>query len=69
MGTDANRNWGFHWNTGGASAEPCDESFMGSAEFSEVENRNVRDFLLANNGTIKLYNRHTLQYHRLSGQT
>jgi len=56
MGTDANRNWGFHWNTGGASAEPCDESFMGSAEFSEVENRNVRDFLLANNGTIKLYN-------------
>ena len=56
MGTDANRNWGFHWNDGGASSEPCDEAFMGSGEFSEVEGRNVRDFLLSHKDSIKFYN-------------
>lgn len=29
---------------------------MGSEAFSEVENRNVRDFLLANKEQIKFYN-------------
>ena len=29
---------------------------MGSEAFSEVENRNVRDFLLANKDQIKFYN-------------
>merc|ERR1712110_1126092 len=48
FGTDANRNWGFHWNTGGSSSNPCADTYMGSEAFSEVENRNVRDFLLAN---------------------
>ena len=56
MGTDANRNWGYHWNDGGASNDPCDEAFMGSGEFSEVEGRNVRDFLLAHKDSIKFYN-------------
>ena len=56
MGTDANRNFAFHWGDQGASAEPCDDAFMGSAEFSEVENRNVRDFLLANKEQIKFFN-------------
>ena len=56
MGTDANRNWGYHLNDGGASNDPWDEAFMGSGEFSGVEGRNVRDFLLAHNDSIKFYN-------------
>ena len=50
------RNWGFHWNTGGSSSNPCADTYMGSEAFSEVENRNVRDFLLANKDQIKFYN-------------
>lgn len=56
LGTDANRNWGFHWGTGGSSDDPCSDIYMGSQAFSEVENRNVRDFLLANKDKIKFYN-------------
>jgi len=55
-GTDANRNWGFHWGTGGSSSDPCSDTYMGMEAFSEVENRNVRDFLLAHKDTIKFYN-------------
>merc|ERR1712083_279497 len=35
FGTDANRNWGFHWNTGGSSSNPCADTYMGSEAFSE----------------------------------
>lgn len=43
MGTDANRNYGLHWGEEGASSNPCDEAFMGSAAWSEVENRQSGD--------------------------
>ncbi|XP_023330917.1 carboxypeptidase B [Eurytemora carolleeae] len=56
FGTDANRNWGFHWNEGGSSNDPCDEAYMGKEAFSEVENRNVRDFILERKGQIKFFN-------------
>jgi len=56
VGVDANRNWGFHWGTGGSSPDPCSDTYMGPEAFSEVENRNVRDFLLANKDQIKMYN-------------
>jgi len=56
LGCDPNRNWGFHWGTGGSSSDPCSETYMGSEAFSEVENRNVRDFLLKNKDMIKFYN-------------
>lgn len=56
FGTDANRNWGFHWGTGGSSNNPCSDTYMGPEAFSEVENRNVRDFLTANKDNIKFYN-------------
>jgi len=56
FGTDVNRNWGFHWGTGGSSDNPCADTYMGSEPFSEVEGRNVRDFLTANKDNIKFYN-------------
>ena len=55
-GTDLNRNWGYHWNEGGSSDNTCSDAYHGPSAFSEVEDCNVRDFLLKNNGTIKFYN-------------
>ena len=54
-GTDLNRNWGYHWNDGGSSNNPCSDSYMGKSAFSEIENQNVRDFLLKHKDTIKYY--------------
>ena len=46
-GTDANRNFGHHWNTGGSSADKCFDTYHGPSAFSEPETAAVRDFLLA----------------------
>ena len=54
-GTDLNRNWGYHWNDGGSSNNPCTDSYMGKSAFSEIENQNVRDFLSKHKDTIKYY--------------
>ena len=55
-GTDANRNWGFHWNEGGSSSIPCLNNYMGQEAWSEVENKNVRDFVFAHKENIKFFN-------------
>ena len=55
-GTDANRNYGYHWNDGGSSNLGCSDTYMGPEAFSEVENRNVRDFILAHKDQIKFFN-------------
>merc|ERR1711887_316220 len=55
-GVDANRNWGFHWNEGGSSNDRCSDTYHGPSAFSEVENVNVRDFLLARKDKIVFYN-------------
>merc|ERR1712227_967066 len=55
-GTDANRNWGFHWNDGGSSNNGCSDTYHGPSAFSEVENQHVRDFVLAHKDNIKFYN-------------
>lgn len=56
IGTDANRNYGFHWDEGGASDGACIDTYHGDQAFSEVETRNVRDFIDANKDTIKFFN-------------
>jgi len=55
VGTDMNRNFGFHWNEGGSSANGCDDTFHGGAAFSEVESQAVRDSLLAVASQTKCY--------------
>ena len=45
FGVDLNRNYGFHWGTGGSSTDTSSEVYMGTEPFSEVEARNVRDFV------------------------
>jgi len=54
-GTDANRNWDYHWADPGASGNSCSETYYGPKAFSEVETRNVRDFVMARKDQIKYY--------------
>jgi len=53
MGVDLNRNFDFHWGETGASTEPCEEIYQGSAPFSEPESRAVRDFILSHKNDIQ----------------
>merc|ERR1712228_833009 len=45
-GVDPNRNWGFHWGESGTSSDKCSEIYPGPEAFSEIEMRNIRDFVL-----------------------
>ena len=56
FGTDANRNFGYQWGTGGSSSNPCADTYMGSEAFSEIETKNLRQFLTTHKDTIKFYN-------------
>ena len=47
-GVDLNRNWGVGWGGGGSSGSPCDETYRGTAAFSEPETVALRDFCAAN---------------------
>jgi len=55
-GTDANRNFGHHWNEGGSSNDKCYDTYHGPEAFSEPETAAIRDFILARNGTVQYYN-------------
>lgn len=44
-GADPNRNWDIHFNEGGSSANPCSDTYAGSAPFSEVETKQLSDYL------------------------
>ena len=56
QGTDANRNWDYHWGEeGGSSEDSCSLNYQGPAPFSEVETRNVRDFVMTHKQDIKYY--------------
>jgi len=44
IGTDPNRNFDFHWMRGGASNNPCSDTYAGPAAWSEPETRAIRDY-------------------------
>jgi murein tripeptide amidase MpaA len=44
-GADPNRNWAFHWMEGGASNNPCSDTYGGSSAFSEVETERSAAFI------------------------
>lgn len=54
-GVDANRNFGYHWLTGGSSRNPCLETYAGPSAFSEPESRALRDVILENKDNIAMY--------------
>ena len=43
-GVDLNRNWGFQWGGQGASTQQSNETYRGTAAFSEPETRAYRDW-------------------------
>jgi len=55
QGTDANRNWDYHWAETGASGDSCSQTYHGPEPFSEVEAKNVRDFVTDHKDKIKFY--------------
>lgn len=60
MGIDLNRNWGYEWgyNDTGSSPYPSDETYRGTAPFSEPETENIRQFVNSRNFKAAL-NYHT----------
>ncbi|XP_044733672.1 zinc carboxypeptidase A 1-like [Chrysoperla carnea] len=55
VGTDANRNFDFHWMEIGASSNPCSESYGGASAFSEPETRALSDFIKTQKDTLWMY--------------
>merc|ERR1711872_104248 len=55
-GVDANRNYGFHWNEGGAAGDKCWDTYHGPEAFSGPETQAVRDFVMAQEGRVKYFN-------------
>ncbi|CAF5075392.1 unnamed protein product, partial [Rotaria socialis] len=54
-GVDPNRNWDYKWCEGGASHDPCSDTYCGSKAFSEVETLQVSQFLNTHKDTIVHY--------------
>jgi len=55
-GTDANRNFDFQWMVnGGASQNPCSETYAGPDPFSEPETVALREFLEPIGSKINIY--------------
>jgi carboxypeptidase T len=59
FGVDLNRNYGFHWGTGGSSTDPNSDVFMGPAAFSEPETQNIRNFVRSQKRMTSLLSFHT----------
>jgi len=59
IGTDPNRNFDFFWMSGGASNNPCSDTYGGPNPFSEPETAAIRDFY----GTIAARTRIFLSFH------
>ncbi|KAF9366611.1 Carboxypeptidase A4 [Mortierella sp. NVP85] len=44
-GIDPNRNWGYKWNNGGSSGNPCSEAYHGPRAFAANEPKMVADYI------------------------
>lgn len=53
-GRDINRNWDIHWSDeGGASTDPCNETYKGQAAFDAPETKTLADFTNAKMNTTQ----------------
>ncbi|XP_013107110.2 zinc carboxypeptidase [Stomoxys calcitrans] len=56
IGTDANRNFDSHWmENGGASNNPCSETYAGPEAFSEPEAKALADYVTSIQDKINIY--------------
>ncbi|XP_051153824.1 carboxypeptidase B-like isoform X1 [Leptopilina boulardi] len=67
LGVDGNRNYDYKWSEISEKIfeDPCLNTYSGRLPFSEIETKNMRDFVLQINETIKLY----IDLHSTSQQT
>jgi len=54
-GTDANRNFGFQWNTTGVSTNPCSDTFGGPSAWSEPETEQLAAYLRTIASNVDIY--------------
>ncbi|MEY4616440.1 MAG: hypothetical protein RJB66_1400 [Pseudomonadota bacterium] len=59
FGVDLNRNYGFHWGTGGSSKNPRQDTYMGTAPFSEPETQAIKNFVEQQDNATLLLSFHT----------
>lgn len=57
-GVDLNRNYSYGWGTTGTSTNPSNDTYCGTAPFSEPETQAMR-WLVQNNNFITAFNAHT----------
>eukprot|EP00112_Aurelia_sp_Birch-Aquarium-sp1_P006038 Seg1675.1 transcript_id=Seg1675.1/GoldUCD/mRNA.D3Y31 product="Carboxypeptidase A2" protein_id=Seg1675.1/GoldUCD/D3Y31 len=54
-GADPNRNWDYKWGGVGTSRSECDDTYHGRSAFSEIEVRNVANYLSRNKNSLAGY--------------
>jgi len=59
MGVDLNRNYSFGWGTGGSSKDPGNDTYMGTAPFSEPETQAMKAFVDSHKNLNMLLSFHT----------
>ena len=59
FGVDLNRNYGFQWGTGGSSSDPNSETYKGTAPFSEIESRAIKNYVEAHTNITILLTLHS----------
>ena len=70
-GVDLNRNSAYYWGNGGSSTNSCNDTYMGTAPFSEPETQIMRDFFLLHDFELAL-NHHSYKnamLHAYAGTT
>lgn len=55
VGADPNRNWGYHFNDGGSSTNPCSETYSGPQAFSEPLTRSISEFITTIGPELQAY--------------
>ncbi|XP_039434693.1 zinc carboxypeptidase-like [Culex pipiens pallens] len=62
VGADPNRNWDYKFMQGGASSNPCTDTFAGPEPFSEDETRGLSQYITSVASTVSTY----LDFHAYS---
>ncbi|KAG0341272.1 carbamoyl-phosphate synthase (glutamine-hydrolyzing) cpa2 [Podila humilis] len=51
-GIDPNRNWGYLWNGGGSSSNPCNEGYHGPEAFAALEAKMMADYIIQKKNVV-----------------
>ncbi|KAI1310810.1 Carboxypeptidase A4 [Mortierella claussenii] len=58
-GIDPNRNWGYLWNNGGSSSNPCSEAYHGPAAFAAHEPKMMSEFITKKDNVVAYIDFHS----------